>query len=257
MNRLEVPHSLAGARVEREQTVGEQVHAVAIRTVEIVGGRSGRYVDDAPLLVDRHLAPVVRAADVLVGLLRPRVVAEFAGLRHGVELPHALAGDDVIGADVAWRRHPGFAGGRTHDHQVLPDLSRRPRLHAAVGAFGASQPFTQIDDPVVAEAQDGLAGAGINRLHVSIDREQQSTIFSVGALPVVDAAGDDPGQSLVNPHLLPGRGIEGYQRIVPSQDVHHVVDDDGIEAGGAVRVEPRHFELADVRLLDLIEGDEM
>ena len=67
----------------------------------------------------------------------------------------------------------------------------------------------------------------------------------------------DAGQPLVDPDLLAGRGVERDQRVVPSQHVHHVVDDDGIEAGLRVRIEPRDLELADVGLLDLIEIDEI
>ena len=90
MHGLEMPEPFAGARVERQQAVGEEIRAVPIRAVEIVGRRSGRDVDDAALLVDRHRAPVVRAAGVLVGVLRPGLVAELAGHRDGVKLPDLL-----------------------------------------------------------------------------------------------------------------------------------------------------------------------
>ena len=51
----------------------------------------GRHVDDAALVVDRDLAPVVRAADGLPRVVRPRVVAELARPRDGVERPDELA----------------------------------------------------------------------------------------------------------------------------------------------------------------------
>ena len=104
MDRLEMPQPLARARVEREQAIGEEVRAVPIGAVEVVRRRAGRDVDDAPVLVDRHLTPVVRAADVLVGVFRPRLVAELSGLRNGVKLPDELARDDVVGADIAGGR---------------------------------------------------------------------------------------------------------------------------------------------------------
>ena len=109
MDRLKVPEPLARSRIEREQAVAEQIRSVAVGTVEVVRRRAGRQVHDAALFVDRHLAPVVRAAHVLVRILRPGLVAELTGSRHGVELPQPLAGDDVVGADVTGRRDPGFA----------------------------------------------------------------------------------------------------------------------------------------------------
>src|SRR4030095_6334431 len=59
MNDLIVPESFARPRIERNQTVAEQVRAVAIASVEIVSGRSERDIRDAPPLVARQLAPVV------------------------------------------------------------------------------------------------------------------------------------------------------------------------------------------------------
>ena len=57
MDHLEVPQALAGARIEREQAIAEQIRAGAIRAVEVVLRAGGRGVDDAALLVDRKLAP--------------------------------------------------------------------------------------------------------------------------------------------------------------------------------------------------------
>ena len=104
MHHLEMPQPLAGARVEREQRSAEQVRAEPIGAVVVVGRRPGREVGDAARRVDRDLAPGVGAADVLPRVLRPRVVAELARVRDGVELPDELAGDDVEGAQVAGRR---------------------------------------------------------------------------------------------------------------------------------------------------------
>ena len=131
VHELEVPQPLAGARVERDDRRAEQVGADPVGAVEVVGGRAERDVGDAARGVDRHLAPVVGAADVLPRVLRPGVVAELAGTRHGMERPHELAGQDVVGADVAGRRHVAFAGGAAEDEQVLEDLAGRVRLDVA------------------------------------------------------------------------------------------------------------------------------
>ena len=47
MDRLEVPESLARPRVERDDAVGEEIRAVSIGAVEVVGRRTGHEVDDA------------------------------------------------------------------------------------------------------------------------------------------------------------------------------------------------------------------
>ena len=91
MHELLVPQALAGARIEGQQAVAEQVGADAVAAVEIERRRSGREVDDAARHVDRDLAPGVGAADVLPGVLRPGVVAELARTRNGVERPHQRA----------------------------------------------------------------------------------------------------------------------------------------------------------------------
>src|SRR5690606_25368982 len=99
-----MPEALARARVERDETIAEQVRADAIRAVVVVGRRAERDVDDAALRVDRHLAPRVDAAGIPIRVLRPRVVAELAGLRNRVKRPGELARHDVVRADVAGRR---------------------------------------------------------------------------------------------------------------------------------------------------------
>ena len=124
MDRLEVPEPLSRARIERDQAVREEVLAEPIATIEVVGRRSGRHVHDPALVVDREGAPVVGAADVLVRLLRPRVVAELSRPRNCMELPDLPAGDHVVGADVSRWGDEGFAGGGPKDQQVLPDFAR-------------------------------------------------------------------------------------------------------------------------------------
>ena len=121
VDRLKMPHALAGVGLQREQRVGEQVVALAIRAVEIECRRTGGDEDQAALFVEAHAGPVVGRADVLPGVLGPGVVAEFAGMRNGVERPADLAGADVVGADVAGRGGQRLADDAAHDQQVLVD----------------------------------------------------------------------------------------------------------------------------------------
>jgi hypothetical protein len=55
-------------------------------------------------------------------------IPELAGHGIGVELPHLLAGHDVVGADVSGAIDERFAGRRSQDQDVLPDLSGAARL---------------------------------------------------------------------------------------------------------------------------------
>src|SRR5207249_409980 len=110
-------------------------------------------------------------------------------------------------------------------------------------------------ETALTEGANRLAAFRVDRLHVAVDREDQPPVLAVGAAPVVEAAARDAVQSLVDPDLLARRWIERDERVVPAQHVHQAVDDDGIEAGLPVWIEPGHLELAHVRLVDLIEVD--
>jgi hypothetical protein len=86
-DRLEMPDAFAGAGVERDHRVGEEIVAVPVAAVKIEGGRAGRYEDQSALDIDRRAAPRIRATAVVPGILRPGLVAEFSGPGHGVEAP--------------------------------------------------------------------------------------------------------------------------------------------------------------------------
>src|SRR5215467_13468277 len=105
-----VPEPLAGANVERENAVAEQIGADTIGAVHIVGRRSQGKVGNAPLFIDGDLTPGVDAAYVLPGVRRPRVITELTGMRDSVKGPEQLAAEDVIGAQVSRSRAVPLAG---------------------------------------------------------------------------------------------------------------------------------------------------
>src|SRR5215472_2038470 len=131
VNHLEMPNALAGARVEREDTIAEQVVTLAIGAIEIVCGRAGGEIDEAALFVHRHISPGIVAAYVFPSVLWIRFVAEFAGVRHGVKLPYEFAGNDIVSANIARRGYVAFTRRGAENHQVLEDLSRASRLYLA------------------------------------------------------------------------------------------------------------------------------
>src|SRR5690349_1058914 len=104
MYSLEIPDQLAGLGVQRQEAIREEVIAYSLLACEVASRRTGRHVDDAPLLIDSHARPVVRSARVGPSVLRPRLVAFFAGMRNRMELPAQCAGANIEGADIArWR----------------------------------------------------------------------------------------------------------------------------------------------------------
>jgi len=103
---------------------------------------------------------VFGAAGVLVGVLRPRVVAELPRVRNRVKTPHLLAGDDVVGAQVArrgeivLRRWPSKQIRFSKIFPGVPDCARptvagsRPSPSRRLTA--PSTPKDRIDLPVLA-----------------------------------------------------------------------------------------------------------
>ena len=258
VNRLEVPEALAGPDVEREDAVGEQVLAVPVGAPEVRGRRSGRDVDDAASLVDGHLTPVVRAADVLVAVLGVGLVSELARPWNRVELPQELARENVVGADVARRRHDLLTRLTAEDDGVAPDAAGAGRLRVDARPLCARKSGAQVHDAVVAERHDGLAGARVNLLEEALDGEDQPAVPAVFALPVVDALARDPVQPVVNPDFLAGRRVERHDGgVVPSEAIEHAPREHRAEGRRGVRVEPRHLELGDVRLRDLAQVPEI
>ncbi len=90
VNFLEMPQPLSSTRIEGYEAVAEQAHADAIRAIHVVGGRTEHYVHDAAFFIERKFAPIVHAADIFPRVLRPGFVTEFAGMRHGMEVPDQL-----------------------------------------------------------------------------------------------------------------------------------------------------------------------
>ena len=101
VDRLEMPHPLAGLDVEREDAGAEQVVAGPEAAEEVDRRRIGRNVDEPARRIGRHRRPRRHVAGPLPRVVLPRLVAELAGPRNDVELPQVLAALGVVGEDVA------------------------------------------------------------------------------------------------------------------------------------------------------------
>src|SRR5262249_31607334 len=122
-NRLEMPKTFAGACIQGDERIGEQVVAFAIGAVKIVGGRTEREEGNSAFLVDGDVAPHVGAAHVFPSVLRICFVTELARIRNRMECPHELSCNDVERTKIARRRHIALTWGRSENQQILENLS--------------------------------------------------------------------------------------------------------------------------------------
>ena len=185
LDRLKMPDALAGVRIEREERVGEQVVAGTVGAVEIGRGGAGGDEDESTFYIDCHSRPVVGAARVGPGVLRPGVVAVLAGTRNGVERPAKPPGADVVGADVAARCRQALGRPAADDVQILVDDARRRQAHRLLLRISA-QIEMKIDAAAAPEIGERFAGREIDRVDVAAKRGQQSLFFAVS--PVGEAA---------------------------------------------------------------------
>src|SRR5688572_21053742 len=252
VNELLMPDSLAGARIDRDERVGEQVVALAIAAVEVVARAAESDERDAVLLVNSELAPVVPAAAQLPMALWPRLVAELAFVRNDMEDPRELSGPHVVGMDVRGRAAVVRSTGQRDDEEVLEDATGITGPHRTCRL--PIHRVAEIDTTVVAEGRDDLTVLRIHRDDLAALQVDEAAVGSIGALPVVHPARARRRHAFLAPDLLAGRGIDRGERAGPNGSVHHAVDDDGVEdAVAGDRKTPRHVELRDVLRVDLIQ----
>jgi hypothetical protein len=212
VHALEMPQAFAGIGVEREQRVCVEVVADPITAVEVHDSGAGRRIENAVLGVDNHACPVVGSAGSFVGIFGPRFVTWLAGQRDSVKDPAQLAGAEVEGLNVTWRRGMRFwLPAADDDHVFVNDTRRgeRDRQCAKVG-FQAidNEALSQIDSSIVAKARDKFAGVGVEAKkkihHGGVDSPVRAVV------PVGDSAcrlaGDDAGVEF--PFELAGRSVE-------------------------------------------------
>ena len=177
MHRLEMPDALAGVRVEREQAIREEIVAEAVAAVEIECRRAGRHEHDAALHIDGHAGPVVRGADRFLGIGRPGVVAELAGMRNGVERPAHFAGAHVEGADIAGRRGQRLGISPAGDEHVFINHDGAGQRNERIGIFSA-QIVAEIDAAVCAKARDRFSRGRVQRIDEIHDADDDALVGS-------------------------------------------------------------------------------
>ena len=208
--------------VDGDDALGEEVVAGPHAAVPVVRRRAGGQVDDAQLLVDRHVGPDVGVPAVAPRLVAPRVGAEVVAPRDGPEDPLHLAGARVVRPHVAGGRlaqgEPGVLNDAADDDRVAGDGDRRRPGHPR-GVDLALEARREVD--VAAGPEVGIAPAGARvegDQPLVVTGDEDARVVALRVLPVGDPAvvpahvgrpieiGVD--LRVVGPHWLARAGVE-------------------------------------------------
>ena len=217
--------------------------------VHIVGRCTYPHVDVAQFRVDAEGRPHVRVAAVFPGAILPRLGADLAEPRNGIERPLPLARPDVERPDIGPRAllpRESIGHRPTEDHDVADD-GRRPAPTVDVVADRRRRHVSlQVDAPAGPEGRIRFAGLRIERGQVVAMLDQNARVGTVR--PVRDAARADadirvrPGLGrLLDPDCLPRAGVEGLDEPDGVRRVEHAVDHQGCRAKVIGVAQVRHF----------------
>ncbi len=276
VDELEVPLPLAGAQVDADQGLAEEVVAGTVAAVEVVGRGLHGKVGEAQVLVDGHLRPDAGVAVLLGRAAQPRVVPELTRFRDRVEDPQALARADVERADVALvvpvrlGREPLAERGADEHHVLGHD---RGRLQADLARDEIDVLIVvalEVDGAALAEGGDGDAGPGVEREQAVGGGDVEDPLL--GAVrPVGEAAagelarrvgGAGPLVLAVDPEQLTGAGVERDHRAArPRRGVEDAVHHErgpfelvlGPRAQAVGLEAPGHLEVVEVGGVDLVQ----
>ena len=259
----------------------EQVVAGAMAAVEIRGRRFDRQIDQPGFRIDGDLGPDAGVAVDRPRVVLPGLVAELAGARNRVERPDQLAGAHVERARqpfgvVVRDDREAFLERRADEHHVVDDGRRRVQadfagLEIDRLPIAEDRAFLQVDDAVLAERRDRLAGLRIERDHAVAGGDEDHSIVAFAVGPVRDAAAGELARrdrgavafaEAVDPHQLAGLGVERDDRSARAAGrVEHALDHQrrafelvlGTRAEAVGLEAPGDFELVEVAGVDLIE----
>ena len=216
MHFLEMPAVRAGVYIEREYRCGEQVVACAHAAVEVRAGIAGGVIQHAEFRIDcgclPHRRPAIHPHRVV---LRPGIVAEFAGAGHVIEIPHQFARGCVVSfhttADTA------FAAGKTGDHKAVVIQWRAGDRIAFFPAFSLNFP-------------NNGAGVHVERFQFAVELADVDTTIAQSNSAAGPAATHCVNQEIQVGFVFPedGAGVEaeGEDIVVAGDHVGHTVVDD-------------------------------
>src|SRR5215467_6236158 len=127
MHGLKMPDPFARIGIQTYQRFCEQSVSLAGTAVVIVAWSTERDVQESALRIQGHRRPSVGMTSVGFSAALPSVVSEFAFLRNRIEFPHAFAGMDVEGLNVAGRIffvNEAVRDTVSKDHEILVNQGR-------------------------------------------------------------------------------------------------------------------------------------
>ena len=258
LEHLIVPHVLAGACIEGQHTVGVQVVAETVGTVEVVRRRAGGGEHHGPLGIDRDAGPGVGTASDLPRIGRPRFVAGLTGMRNGVKAPPQLAGVDVEGPNVTGGTRQCFGHRAADDEQVFEHYARRAGAHREP-FHRTAESLTQVHPSTVAEGRDGAPGFAIEGVEAVAVIEDHAITGHHHAAMAEARGGRRSVVGIEAPDRHAGGGVERDDVQLGRRGIHHAIDHDRIRlhlrAGERVLgvVCPRHLQLLHVGRRDLAQ----
>ena len=254
----------------------EEIVAGPICSNAIVVRSSKRHVDDAALLIDRHVTPDVDAGALLPTVSTPGVVACFSGARHRVKCPYQLSGVNVPGARITGGAESAagasapFSGSCAGNDEIFIDDRRRRQNVELVCTRAHHFGRTEIYGAIVAEGRVSLSGCRANRIkEAMIGSEEEGGAGGFVSGPIFGSAqrcligsGNDE-----DPFFFAGGRIQGDHAAVGRYHEHGVSDDQRLifrgtpcvvwRAAGGRRglhvINPCDLEMADIRRRDLVQ----
>src|SRR5262245_57785108 len=141
---LKVPDSGACGRVNRQNTIGEQVRSLPVATPEIERCRTSGQEHQTTLLIDSDATPGIGATRPLPSVWRPSIVSVLVWMRDGMENPPDFACANVIRPYVARRRRPwAFRDCRAQNQKVAINRTGGSRVYEEILGL-SSQPVPQV-----------------------------------------------------------------------------------------------------------------
>ena len=250
---LEVPHALPRLDVNGDQRLREEVVPQPVDAVVVVGGRSGRQIHVAELVVAGQHRPDVGVPRVAPRLVQPGVDAELVrAVRHGLKVPGVLAGPHVPGAHPArdrFLRDAAVCHLRPVDYAVTDDDRRRvdPEQQGvqvvALLAVRPRQPDHRVHHAaaVGAEVRARPAALGVGADEVAIARAPEDPLVPGPIGPVGDAP-LRPGIAHRRRPLLVGLRIEDPQRLAGSSVDRDALRERRVDVENAVHHQRRRLQ---------------
>src|SRR5436190_11652077 len=161
--------------------------------IVVAGRQFDRQVRHAELLVDADLTPDAGVAGVRPRVPLPRVVAEFARRRNGVEDPEALPGPDVEAANIPFDvRAAGRDAARlvrgADDDDVARDDRRGMQTDFPAQRIDWLIHFEhQVDRPLLPECRNRRAGLRVEGDQAIAGRDVEDAFFAAVA-PIRETA---------------------------------------------------------------------